>query len=79
VLGTINGTGRLAWFFSLPWMRYIGLISFSLYLWHRGAMLIAFRLELDGYVAAWGTFLLALLIAAISYHCIEKPLLKIRI
>ena len=60
-----------------PWLVYIGLISYSLYLWHWPAIVL---LRLHGGAAALphvATLALAagiFLVAVASYHWIEKPM-----
>jgi len=65
-----------AWL-SRPWLVYVGLISYSLYLWHWPAIVL---LRLPGREAALPhvvTLVLAagiFLVAVASYHLIEKPM-----
>jgi peptidoglycan/LPS O-acetylase OafA/YrhL len=60
--------------FTSPVFVYIGLISYSLYLWHWPVLVVS-RWSVGIY---WWTapvqVLLMLLLAAASYHCVEKPL-----
>jgi peptidoglycan/LPS O-acetylase OafA/YrhL len=63
---------RLRWFLTLPWLRWLGLVSYSLYLWHYPL----WRLGADAtspwvLPAACGA---SLCLAALSYHVVERPL-----
>lgn len=57
-------------------MVYIGLISYSLYLWHWPVIVLAHYLELPMARAGHGLLLLALSLglASLSYHLVERPL-----
>lgn len=60
--------------FTLKPVVYIGLISYSLYLWHWGVIAVSrWTIGVHGWTVP---FLLAVTfgLAAISYHCIERPL-----
>ncbi len=61
------------------WVRYLGRISYSMYLWHGFA--IAAVLGMGPMKYRWHivlVFVLATLFASASYHCIEQPFLRIR-
>ena len=80
VLGLINGTGYLAWFFSTSVMRYIGAISFSLYLWHMGIIRLLRHIEIGSPLAsAWISVFVVIVFSALSYRFFEKPLMRIRV
>lgn len=62
---------------NLKWMIWIGLLSYSLYLWQQ------FFLQKSDYSPYWWkqfpvNLIPIFLAAAISYYCIEKPVLKFR-
>ena len=57
-----------------PWMLYIGLASYSLYLWHWGALSIAkWSIGRESLAQAL-TIIIFALISVASYELIEKPL-----
>lgn len=62
---------------SRPWLVYVGLISYSLYLWHWPAIVLL-RLQGDQAALSLGVILALatgiFLIAVASYHWVEKPL-----
>ncbi len=68
---------RLAAFFRSRWLRYLGAISYSLYLWQ--------QLFAVTYTPSWGllrelplSVILPVAIAIVSYHIIEKPFLRLK-
>jgi len=68
---------RVAAFFGSRWLRYLGAISYPLYLWQ--------QLFLVTYMPSWGplrelplSVILPVAIAVSSYHAIEKPLLRLK-
>jgi peptidoglycan/LPS O-acetylase OafA/YrhL len=61
-------------FLNLKWMNYIGILSYSLYLWQQ-----FFINKTDYFYNAWPLNLLCLaLVSLFSYHIIEKPFLKLK-
>jgi peptidoglycan/LPS O-acetylase OafA/YrhL len=83
LLATLIGPRPWRWFFEHPAMRFLGLISYSLYLWHTIALRIMAG-PLSGLPHSWEQFVggigveivLALPIAYFSYQLIERPFLK---
>ena len=73
----LTGTRLWSWLDSAP-LRYIGLISYPIYLWHQLAIGLGNRLVegLPGRVLLGS--LLAILVATGSYYFIEKPALRLR-
>ena len=61
------------------WVRYLGRTSYSLYLWHGFA--IAAVVAMGPMKYRWHivlVFALAIIFASLSYHCIERPFLRLR-
>jgi peptidoglycan/LPS O-acetylase OafA/YrhL len=70
-----NGDTSVKRLLSLRPFVYVGLISYSLYLWH-WPLLVAVRYTHDLKLPAaytWPIFLAALALASASYHGVEKP------
>src|SRR5260221_8176912 len=68
---------RVAAFFGSRWLRYLGAISYSLYLWQ--------QLFLVTHTPSWGplrepplSVILPVAIAITSYHVIEKPFFRLK-
>jgi peptidoglycan/LPS O-acetylase OafA/YrhL len=59
---------------SLPWLRYVGNLSYSIYLWHWPVLVLA--TSVGGLFVATSIFalLLTLMLAAASYHFVENPI-----
>lgn len=78
----VAGTGRDAsgpWLLENPVSRYLGDISFSLYLWHWPVMVLLVALTpSDGIRYYLWAVLLAFLLSAGSYHLVEEPLRRAR-
>jgi peptidoglycan/LPS O-acetylase OafA/YrhL len=82
VLGTalVIAAGPYAWANSAilahPWLVYIGLISFPLYMWHYPILAFARVLE-NGKVNSgllFGSLALTVALAAATYHLVEQPI-----
>lgn len=67
----------LQWLLALPPMEWIGKLSYSLYVWHIPAGMIAGAMVggLPGIALA---LVLALAISAVSYYGVEQPMIKVR-
>ena len=76
LLGGVTIIGRLL---SARPALLVGRLSYSLYLWHWGAFALADRLA-GAHRSAWLAIGLpcAVLLAAFSYICIERPMLRLR-
>lgn len=65
-------------------MLYVGRLSYSLYLFHYGALALINSYTgreakgLDGPISLIGYFILTFMLAAVSYHLVEKPILNAR-
>jgi peptidoglycan/LPS O-acetylase OafA/YrhL len=70
----------LNWALNLRWLRWMGTLSYSLYLWHVPAIRLVERSPL-GHVTllkVLGGALLSLVLAAASYRYVEQPFLRRR-
>jgi peptidoglycan/LPS O-acetylase OafA/YrhL len=75
-----SGPSLLARAFSAGWLQALGIVSYSLYLWHYPVML-ALRENLGGYLGVQAEFapflfyalLFSLLVAAASWWLVERP------
>ncbi len=79
LLGAIQPTGLLSAVMQWRPLRYLGMISFSAYLWHR-----KFINDIDDFPASSPVRLLVFLIvviavASVSYFVLERPLQKLRL
>jgi peptidoglycan/LPS O-acetylase OafA/YrhL len=84
VLAILFGSSGLRWFFELPYMRWIGQISYGLYMWNQ-KFLSEFSLRVFHHLPAgggvllhsvtiWaGVFVILLPLCALFYRFIEKP------
>jgi peptidoglycan/LPS O-acetylase OafA/YrhL len=84
LLAVLWGGRRLRRPFELPALRALGLISFSLYLWHEPLVnavippLAAVQIPLAGALAFVAAAAAALLVAGTSYRLVERPFLTRR-
>ena len=69
VAGASMGIGGLGWL-SWGWMRFLGKISYGLYLWHYPIFFYLRDLYGWGHVLAWGG-LLSLFMACVSWYTVE--------
>jgi peptidoglycan/LPS O-acetylase OafA/YrhL len=73
-------------FLELPWMKYLGKISYGLYVYHyaiiyfaaRNQDLIALPLWQSQLLTALVSFPLTVLVAALSYRYMERPILNLK-
>lgn len=76
----IYGVARESWFLKFlehPWMRYLGRISYGLYVYHYAVYYMVTQIifpTADQYTGALITFLITMLIASISFRFFEKPI-----
>jgi len=81
ILGLSYESGILAWCLNARWCRWLGKISFSVYLVHEEviglvwphfpASRLPFGHHLNGIV--WTLMVVVLALATVTYHCIEEP------
>lgn len=82
LLSLLHGGERLRRVFAWRPLRWVGLVSFSLYLWHLpvlGALQRAGIVQHVPLLAPWVTLAAALGVAAVSYHLFERPQRNVRI
>jgi len=80
LLALASGPSHVARLFSAAWLQALGLVSYSLYLWHYPVMLLL-RESLGGYQVvkadpasfAFYALLFSLLVAAASWWLVERP------
>jgi peptidoglycan/LPS O-acetylase OafA/YrhL len=76
----INEDGLLNRIFANKAFRFVGIVSFSMYLWHWFTMIWVVRyLDLPTYVEIFVFYGSSLIIAGISFLIFEKPLASVRI
>ncbi len=73
------GTGVLREMLSCRPIRFIGIISFSVYLWHIPVILLVRNSNLALIENAWSAILITIIVSTISYLVIERPFMKIRL
>jgi peptidoglycan/LPS O-acetylase OafA/YrhL len=80
LVATLLGSGWCRRALSGRAVRYLGRISFSLYLWHPAVVRVVRNLSpLPALPSAWLALALVLLIASASYLWIERPFQRLRI
>jgi len=75
------GKRVMKWIFELWLLRFLGTISFSMYLFHIPVIkvLVRSRLGIPDYLMIYVVFLAVILVSMISYLLIERPLSKVKI
>jgi peptidoglycan/LPS O-acetylase OafA/YrhL len=80
VVAYLNGTGIFRWLLATRPLRYIGVVSFSVYLWHLPILVLTGNhLRADPALVALAVIALALLFSGISYLLIERPFIRTRL
>jgi peptidoglycan/LPS O-acetylase OafA/YrhL len=68
-------TSFLSRLLSLPFIRYFGLISYSLYLWHWGVIvLMRWTTGIESSLEKATAFVLSIALADLTYRAIERPI-----
>ena len=76
ILGMLNGIGWMRNLLDSKVFVFVGTISYSLYVWHLGIIWVLIKLNLPYGVKTYGCLIFSLIIASLSYHFIEKPVLQ---
>ncbi len=79
LLAAKYGKGFIQTLLELKFLRYIGTISFSLYLFHIPFLKMAVHLDFPDGIRIYLFFFCSLVFSSLSYVFIERPLSKIRI
>jgi peptidoglycan/LPS O-acetylase OafA/YrhL len=65
-------------FLAHPLLRWIGAISYPLYLWHLWGLAIGRKMPLPGWGQLFVAVLASILLASVSYYLLERPILRWR-
>jgi len=65
-------------FFSLKWLVWSGSISYGRYLWHYPIYRLMRALGFQTFAVVFAGSLLTFLVAALSFYCLERPILKLK-
>ena len=79
LFAAIAGVGPIRYFFESPFLRYLGFISFSMYLWHVTVLdyLLHYKAILP--LPGWLALALTMAISHATWFLIEKPAARIRL
>lgn len=79
LLAILSGGILINRILSMNWLRFIGKISFSLYLIHMLVLLVIRLLNLNYIIAAWLVLGISVILSTITYYVIERPFSKIKL
>lgn len=79
LLGCIDGIGVLRRCFEWKFLRYLGFISFSVYLLHVVIPGVATRLVVSPILRAWITLAMTIAVSHLSWMLIERPMSRLRL
>jgi peptidoglycan/LPS O-acetylase OafA/YrhL len=74
----VNGVGMLRRFFELPFLRYLGFISFSMYLMHLIVWRIIWKYVAGSAFKGWIILIFSIAVSHIAWILIEKPTSRIK-
>ena len=77
ILSSVNIDGIVSSVLQTPILRFLGKISFGVYLYHPIFITILLQFKLNEFLSAWLILLATIATATISYHTIEQPMNKI--
>jgi peptidoglycan/LPS O-acetylase OafA/YrhL len=78
LFASMNGYGLIRWFFEARWLRYLGFISFSVYLLHIIAVRYIHQLVDVPYLDAWVLLAVTVAVSTLSWRWIERPSSRIK-
>jgi peptidoglycan/LPS O-acetylase OafA/YrhL len=79
IISAINARASFAAALNARWVRYLGRLSYSFYLWQQPLLWTKTWGEDRPWFACWPQNLIfACAAALVSYHCIERPILSWR-
>ena len=79
LFSAVNTNGILNRFFCLPFLRFYGALSFSIYLFHPIFIFLVKRMDLNMYMGAWLVLALSTLASYVSFKLLEYPVSRITI
>lgn len=79
ILGTLGGIGCMRRVLSSRPLRYLGLISYSAYLWHRKFLNDVDDLPVPIQLRLVAFLIIVIAVASVSYWLVERPLSRIRL
>lgn len=79
LLSTKYGAGLIRRIFEIKLLRFIGSISFSIYLFHMPFLTFVSKINIPSEFKIYVFFLMSIVFSSLSYLFIERPLSKIRI
>ena len=80
LLAVLHGPNWLRRIFAHPVLRLVGIISFSAYLWHMPVLdYVRAHAGMQGALAGWIAFAIALAISALSWWWLERPWRAVRL
>jgi peptidoglycan/LPS O-acetylase OafA/YrhL len=78
LLGHLHGTGHIERVLRAPPLRFLGVISFSVYLWHLPIVVQAARVPIHSGLQAALAIVATVLLSSLTYVAIERPFLGLR-
>ena len=78
LLAGVNGRGWLKWCFEIGFLRYVGFISFSVYLLHTPVIDLIDLLQLPHLINPWIMLVTTIAFSHLTWILIEKPFSMIR-